>query len=84
MLRCREISDQASDHIDGLQSAGARLQVAMHLLLCGQCRRFMRQMRLTVAVLRTRDEEPLCAGRAAELASAVMVASRTSDNAKEE
>ncbi len=79
MLRCREISEQASDHIDGRLSAGARMQMAMHLLMCGRCRSFMRQMRLTVAALRARDEESLSAGRAAELASAAMVASRISD-----
>ncbi|MEX1197583.1 MAG: hypothetical protein WEB57_06960 [Pseudohongiellaceae bacterium] len=56
----------------------------MHLLLCRHCRRFMRQMRLTVAALRTRYEEPLSAGRAAELASAAMAMSPVPDNIKEE
>lgn len=83
MLRCREIAEQASDHIDGRESAGTRLQVAMHLLLCGRCRGFMRQMRLTVAALRSRREEPLGDSRAEDLAEAAIRASRTTRNNEE-
>ncbi len=45
MLTCRELARRvASDEVVEA-SLGGRLAVRMHLLLCGNCRRFVRQMR---------------------------------------
>jgi len=53
MLKCREVSSQASDYIDHELQGMQRLNMALHLLLCGRCRRFVRQLRLAVGAIRT-------------------------------
>lgn len=44
MLNCREITDRASDYLDGDLSRGQRMGVHMHLLMCRHCRRLVRQL----------------------------------------
>lgn len=51
MLNCRELSDRITDHMEGQTGRWQRFQVAMHLLLCGHCRRFFRQMKLVSGVV---------------------------------
>ncbi|MBS0418042.1 MAG: zf-HC2 domain-containing protein [Proteobacteria bacterium] len=52
MLTCREMSDLASDYLEGRarwsESASARL----HLMMCRHCRRYFRQLRLTITAIR--------------------------------
>lgn len=50
MLTCRDIARQASDYVDGHLTVRQRLAFAFHLLLCGQCREFLRQLRLAVGL----------------------------------
>ncbi|WP_339898200.1 hypothetical protein [uncultured Gilvimarinus sp.] len=49
MLSCRDVTQQASDHIDLADEPLHRpsLQVRLHLLLCRHCRRFVRHLRAT-------------------------------------
>lgn len=46
MLKCREVSEQMSDYLDEETGRWRRVEVAIHLLMCGHCRRFFRQLRL--------------------------------------
>jgi len=48
MLTCKDIAKQASDYVDGHQTVRQRLAFAWHLLVCGQCREFLRQLRLAL------------------------------------
>ena len=48
MLKCRDIAAHASEHIDGELNWRQRLDYGMHLLLCGYCRQFIRQLRASV------------------------------------
>lgn len=63
MLKCRDIAEQAGDYVEGRQSLRQRLAVAFHLLLCGNCRDFIRHLRLAlryyakVPVQRTSEQE---------------------------
>ena len=50
MLTCKDIAKQASDYVDGHMTLRQRLAFAWHLLLCGQCREFLRQLRLAVTL----------------------------------
>ena len=52
MLSCKELVAQSSDFLDRQMSLRARLAVRMHLAMCHNCRRFIKQMRLSQAVLR--------------------------------
>ncbi|MBT8769406.1 anti-sigma factor family protein [Metapseudomonas boanensis] len=52
MLSCKELVAQSSDLLDGQLSFRERMAVRRHLMLCRNCRRFIKQMRLTQGVLR--------------------------------
>ena len=52
MLNFRQMSEKASDIIDGQTTMNDRLSAHMHLLLCTSCRRYYRQLRLTITLLR--------------------------------
>lgn len=52
MLTCKELVAHSSDYLDGQLNLRSRLAVRTHLALCGHCRRFIRQMRVSQAVLR--------------------------------
>ncbi|NQD91248.1 zf-HC2 domain-containing protein [Pseudomonas sp. CrR25] len=52
MLSCKELVARSSDFLDSQLSLRQRLAVRAHLAMCFRCRRFIRHMRLTQAVLR--------------------------------
>jgi hypothetical protein len=52
MLTCRDVVNSATDYMERKLSLRQRLQVRMHLLMCRFCRRYLRQLALTRAVLR--------------------------------
>ena len=64
MLNCREVTNRASDLIEGDLDVVTRLKIKAHLLACRHCRRFVRQMRATVALLGSGgdDESPAPVG----------------------
>ncbi len=62
MLSCKELVAQSSDFLDRQMSLRTRLAVRMHLAMCHNCRRFIKQMRLSQAVLRKLPQ-----GQSAEL-----------------
>jgi anti-sigma factor RsiW len=51
MLSCREVTDKASDYLDDALPPGQRMALRMHLVMCRHCRRYLRQLRATVAAL---------------------------------
>ncbi|QTN44866.1 zf-HC2 domain-containing protein [Ectopseudomonas mendocina] len=59
MLTCKELVAHSSDYLDGQLSLRQRLAVRAHLAMCGNCRRFIRQMKLTQAVIRQMPEGEL-------------------------
>ncbi len=52
MLRCRDVADLASDYVGRDLSRSRRFAVGLHLAICRACRRYFRQMRETVRLLR--------------------------------
>ncbi|MFV3091480.1 anti-sigma factor family protein [Pseudomonas sp. GW6] len=59
MLTCKELVAHSSDYLDGQLTIRQRLAVRAHLAMCGNCRRFIRQMKLTQAVIRQMPDEEL-------------------------
>ena len=59
MLTCKELVAHSSDYLDGQLPLRQRLAVRAHLAMCGNCRRFIRQMKLTQAVIRQMPDEEL-------------------------
>lgn len=59
MLSCRDVSERASDLLDGRAPWRVRAAARFHLLMCRYCSRYLQQLRLTKAVLgRVRAPEP--------------------------
>jgi anti-sigma factor RsiW len=54
MLTCREVTGSASRLIDGELTFRERLGVRVHLVVCGHCRRFVRQLQRLVDSLSLR------------------------------
>lgn len=59
MLSCKELVAHSSDYLDGQLRLRERISVRAHLALCSHCRRFIRQMKLSQAVLRKLPEQPI-------------------------
>lgn len=60
MLSCKELAQQhASAHIDGELQGRLRWSVRLHLVLCGHCRRFVRQLGIVRKLLKSLPETPV-------------------------
>ena len=57
MLSCKEITERASDFLDGTLPWPVRLQVRLHLMMCRFCREYVRQLSLVVRSLRRLPRE---------------------------
>lgn len=51
MLSCKQITEIVTDYLEGRMSAFDRLRFWIHVGMCANCRRYLRQMRATVAAL---------------------------------
>jgi anti-sigma factor RsiW len=59
MLKCRQLVALSSDYLDAQLGLRQRLAVRAHLAICWKCRRFVRQLRLSQAVLRQLPDAPV-------------------------
>ncbi|WP_303288864.1 zf-HC2 domain-containing protein [Marinobacter sp. SS8-8] len=85
MLMCRDLAVIASDYIDGELAGLQNLSVKLHLMMCGDCRTFIGNLRATTDLMKAHssgqpDEELLrrIGERVAEALNART--SRASDN----
>ncbi|MHA6296829.1 anti-sigma factor family protein [Devosia sp. CAU 1758] len=53
MLSCRELSETATDYLEGTLTLRQRVGVRMHLLMCKHCRAYVDQLAKTVALLKS-------------------------------
>lgn len=51
MLRCRDVTERASDLLDGSLPLRARLALRLHLAMCSMCRTYLDQLRKTRSLL---------------------------------
>ncbi|MEE2604259.1 MAG: zf-HC2 domain-containing protein [Pseudomonadota bacterium] len=59
MLKCKHVTEKADALVDGSTlSWRERLALRLHLLMCGHCRRYVRQMGALLGFL-PRQEAPL-------------------------
>jgi hypothetical protein len=52
MLTCRDVTESATDYMERTLSRRESLQVRLHLLMCGFCRLYIRQLATTRDLLR--------------------------------
>ena len=77
MLKCKEIVANATDYIDEHQSWGQSMGMAMHLLMCGNCRRFINYFKLFLLSLKNKQT---ISQEDANLISSEVIAKSRSDN----
>jgi len=58
VLTCREVTELATDYVEGGTLFGQRVSVWMHLSMCKHCRGYLRQYRDTIATLGRLPDEP--------------------------
>ena len=51
MLKCRDVPKHAEQLVDGQLSFRARMSLRFHLMMCGHCRRYVRQLKLLLRLL---------------------------------
>ncbi len=54
MLNCRDIANHSSDYLDGTLPRSRRLTIWLHLMMCGHCRRYLKNLRLLTTRLAKR------------------------------
>jgi len=45
MLSCKEVAANADQLVDGSLSLRRRLSMRLHILICGHCRRYLKQLK---------------------------------------
>ena len=58
MMSCREVTELASQYVDRELPIAKRMAMRMHVTMCVHCRRFVRQLRATLELLRSLGEPP--------------------------
>ena len=58
MLSCRELSETATDYLEGKLTLRQRASVKFHLLMCKHCRAYIDQLAKTVSLLKTARIDP--------------------------
>lgn len=48
MLSCKEITELVTEYLERRLPLGQHLKFWVHISMCGHCRRYLRQMRMTV------------------------------------
>jgi hypothetical protein len=57
MMTCKQLNDIASDFLDGELSMRKRMAIWLHRLMCVDCSRYLRQLKLsTTAVQKMSDQ----------------------------
>jgi hypothetical protein len=51
MLKCKDIPSEAEKLLAGELSFGQRVWLRLHLLMCYNCRRYVRQLRVLLAAI---------------------------------
>ena len=58
-MTCTQVHDRATDYLERKLSIAGRFALRAHVATCRDCRAYLRQMRLTVSVLRGLGSEPV-------------------------
>ncbi len=52
MISCKELEENASRYLDGNLSFRRRLSIKLHLFICKNCRRYIRQLYSVICALK--------------------------------
>lgn len=51
MFSCRDVTEHASNHLEGKLGGMTGFRFRMHVFMCRNCRHYLAQLRLTIALL---------------------------------
>ncbi len=54
MLKCKDVVSKATDYVDKELSWSQSMNMALHLLMCGHCRRFIKYFKLSLLTLKNK------------------------------
>ncbi len=57
MLKCKEVAELSSDYLEKDLSLYKRFMFSVHLFLCGKCRKFIRHLKLSIALFDSMPEK---------------------------
>ena len=60
MLNCKQVNELAGDYHSGELSLVKRISVYVHLLMCVHCRRYVKQLGVTIDSVKTLAEGSPC------------------------
>ncbi len=75
MMSCEQVAAIVRDHDHGTLPGRARLGVRLHLMMCGACRRYLRQLRAAMRLTQATAQPE--AGPSAAVEDAALAAFRT-------
>lgn len=52
MIKCKDLTEEASDYLDGDLPLGKRIGLLFHLLICRCCRNYLQQIRSTIKTVK--------------------------------
>ena len=58
-MTCQELSEIVTDYLEGTMPLSDRVRFDLHLAVCPECRRFLEQMKQTIAALGRVPSEPI-------------------------
>jgi anti-sigma factor RsiW len=58
MWSCKDVTERASDRLEGRLTLRERIALQAHLAMCVHCRRYLRQFARTVGLLQAMPAEP--------------------------
>jgi anti-sigma factor RsiW len=67
MMSCKEVTEAATDYLDGNLPFWRKMALRMHVAMCRHCRAFLDQLRKTVALLGQLPQAPVAQETRAEL-----------------
>ncbi len=50
-MKCRDVTDLVTEYLEGRMSLADRVRFRLHIAVCPACKRYMRQMEMTVETL---------------------------------
>lgn len=52
MIQCKDLTEEASDYLDGDLPLRRRIELFFHLLICRCCRNYLQQIRNTIRTVK--------------------------------
>lgn len=72
MFKCKDISLRSSDYLENVLPARGRLLFALHLLICGRCREFVRHLDIAIDTFQNLPHGEMTPEDAGQLARRIM------------